>query len=52
MAEASAARLPLTLSAARINRAVKLYERLGFTTTHSEGFKVYMTFCGDKSSKR
>jgi hypothetical protein len=52
MAEASAARLPLTVSAAKINRAVRLYERLDFTTTYSEEFKIYMMFCGDKSSKR
>ena len=47
MEEAKAARLPLILSAAKINRAVKLYERLGFTTTHSDEFKVLMTFLGD-----
>lgn len=50
MDEAKAARLPLTLSAAKINRAVALYERLGFTATHSDEFKVYLTFSGDTSN--
>lgn len=44
MGEAKAARLPLSLSAAKINRAVALYKRLGFTATHSDEFKVYMMF--------
>lgn len=34
--------LPLTLSAAKINPAIKLYERLGFVATHESEFKVFM----------
>jgi GNAT superfamily N-acetyltransferase len=47
MEEAKTSALPLTLSAAKINRAIRLYERLGFGTTHTDEFKVYMSFSGD-----
>jgi RimJ/RimL family protein N-acetyltransferase len=47
MNEAKMAALPLTLSAAKINPATKLYERLGFAATHTDEFKVYMTFWPD-----
>jgi GNAT superfamily N-acetyltransferase len=50
MDEAKVARLPLRLSAAKINRAVTLYERLGFSATHSDEFKIYMTFFGGRNS--
>lgn len=42
MREANNSGLPLTLSTAKINPAVRLYERLGFTTTASGEFKLYM----------
>ncbi len=40
--EAAAARVPLRLSAAKINEARRLYERLGFRTTREDDLKVYM----------
>lgn len=42
MDEARDAGLPLTISTAKINPAVRLYERLGFATTHENEFKVFM----------
>jgi ribosomal protein S18 acetylase RimI-like enzyme len=39
--EARAAKVPLKLSTAKINRARRLYERLGFMTVSESDFKVY-----------
>lgn len=44
MREAKDAGIPLTLSTAKINPAVRLYERLSFTTTASDEYKLYMTW--------
>lgn len=40
--KAEAFNLPLRLSTAKINRARRLYERLGFIQVDSDEFKVYM----------
>ena len=40
--EAAAARVPLRLSAAKINEARRLYERLGFQTIREDDLKIYM----------
>lgn len=40
--EARGARVPLRLSTAKINPAVRLYQRLGFTVTREDTYKVYM----------
>lgn len=44
MREAKVAGLPLTLRTAKINPAVKLYGRLGFTTMGSNEYRLYMTW--------
>jgi ribosomal protein S18 acetylase RimI-like enzyme len=44
MREAKESGLPLTLSTAKINPAVRLYERLGFVTSGSGEYKLYMTW--------
>jgi GNAT superfamily N-acetyltransferase len=44
MIEAKENGLPLTLSTAKVNPAIKLYERLGFTTTGTDEYKRYMTW--------
>lgn len=40
--EAAADDLPVTLSVAKINPAVRLYERLGFRITHEDNRKFHM----------
>ena len=40
--EAASARLPLTLSTAKINPARSLYDRLGFRLVKEEEYKVYL----------
>jgi ribosomal protein S18 acetylase RimI-like enzyme len=40
--EAQAAKVPLKLSTAKINRARRLYERLGFRVVGESAFKLYM----------
>jgi len=42
MEDAAAAKLPVTLSTAKINPARHLYERLGFVTVGEDRYKVYM----------
>ena len=44
MREAKVAGLPLTLSTAKINPAIELYGRLGFTTMGRNEYKLYMTW--------
>jgi ribosomal protein S18 acetylase RimI-like enzyme len=44
LTEATEGGLPLTLSTAKINPAVRLYNRLGFTVTASDQYKLYMTW--------
>lgn len=40
--EARAASIPLRLSTAKINPAVRLYKRLGFVVTGEDNYKVFM----------
>ncbi len=42
MGEAARAGLPVRLGVVKINPAVRLYERLGFRTTHEDERKLYM----------
>lgn len=44
MTEAKQLDLPLTLRTAKVNPATRLYGRLGFTTTASEEYRLYMTW--------
>jgi ribosomal protein S18 acetylase RimI-like enzyme len=42
IAEAEAAGVPVTLGVVKANPALRLYERLGFRTTHEDERKFYM----------
>jgi GNAT superfamily N-acetyltransferase len=44
MGEAKQAGIPMTLGVVKSNPAVRLYERLGFKTTHEDDRKFYMKF--------
>jgi len=44
MGEARAAKVPLTLSTAKINLASQLYERLGFRVVSEGEYKFYYVF--------
>jgi ribosomal protein S18 acetylase RimI-like enzyme len=44
MGEARAAKVPLTLSTAKINPASQLYERLGFRVVSEGEYKFYYVF--------
>jgi ribosomal protein S18 acetylase RimI-like enzyme len=47
--EARGRRVPLTIHVERFNRALPLYERLGFTMTEDKGVYLFLEWRGDNS---
>jgi len=44
MGDAARAKVPMTLGVVKSNPALRLYERLGFKTTHEDDRKFYMKY--------